>query len=208
MTCFGRQLGLFFAAAIGVSACCSSLVTTDRDRLNPPPDDDAGICGVLGTDCGGVCVDRAADPNHCGTCPNRCTARRYCSNFSCVCRPGYQNCAGSCRDLSTDPHNCGGCTVECAGVCQAGLCAPACAPPLVDCSRSCVSLDRDPLNCGGCGFTCQADELCILGSCRGYGVPIGDPPCSSNPCETGQACCNYPLTDRTICVTGATCARN
>src|SRR5262249_36759750 len=64
-------------------------------------------------------IDLMTDPNHCGTCGNKCAPDQQCLYGLCVCPAGQRLCTGSegmyCTDLSQDPQNCGVCLNACPG---------------------------------------------------------------------------------------------
>lgn len=146
--------------------------------------------------CGGKCLavaDLAVDPNNCGGCNKGCNDGQYCTNSMCECRPGLAFAKGECRDLNTDPNACGQSLIQCKGnlnKCQNGTCVPDCINAQ-DCNGHCVNTDTDPLHCGDCGTHCNADQVCVNGSCRKYTPAVG---CQSCPCDAcNQAnCCGYP----------------
>jgi len=81
-----------------------------------------GACALRGTtcdaprsDCGGVCVDRQSDANHCGRCGHACGAGMSCVAGVCQagCAPPRTMCAGTCVDTQTNPMHCGACGVTC-----------------------------------------------------------------------------------------------
>ena len=107
--------------------------------------------------CGGACVDRQTDPQHCGSCNMDCGAE-VCQDGDCVSECGEElvDCDGACVDLDRDPLHCGGCAMACGGdeLCIEGECYGY-AP--IDC-------DTD-LDCNG-GLCCELDEsekICLYG---------------------------------------------
>ena len=100
------------------------------------------ICPASQYLCGGACVDRMTNKQHCGTCNHACGndpnghGTGYCNNGTCAiaCAAGYQlsgsqcvpvgpactgthmECEGTCVDYYTDPDNCGDCGTKCDGV--------------------------------------------------------------------------------------------
>jgi hypothetical protein len=150
-----------------------------------------GVCRVVCesgfAECGGRCVDVAADPFHCGACFNACAGEAPAGQSSVgqclagvcaiVCEPGYGECGGRCIDVSADPANCGACGNVCArnAGCHGGDCV--CDAEFTYCpgTAACFDLDRDPANCGGCGQRCSEDETCREGACVGSDISTPTP---------------------------------
>ncbi len=129
--------------------------------------------GVMGTCCGGRCVDENSDPINCGTCGSSCSGGSFSAcagELGCVGYPVQQNCLQSCGvgtvcaqeqcvdsvcpDLAGQPF---------AQYClardgSAGVCCP---------SGACAALNDDPLNCGACGTVCPPGATCRNGLCNG-----------------------------------------
>jgi hypothetical protein len=80
------------------------------------------------TNCNGECRLLQTDPEHCGSCNNKCNADSNCSEGRCVCKDANLTiCGSSCADLATDDNNCGDCGNKCpTGTnCDAGVCGCA-----------------------------------------------------------------------------------
>jgi hypothetical protein len=84
------------------------------------------------TDCGGVCVDVANDPNNCGGCGLLCPQGDSCSAGVCIAveapvadcaSQGLTDCGGVCVDITADAANCGGCGIVCPTQCTGGICS-------------------------------------------------------------------------------------
>jgi hypothetical protein len=197
-----------------------------------PAHDDVVNCGACGLRCNegeicqnGTCVCSATvcaivalcttlqnTPGACGSCDNACDNDQACVAGACQCRAGLTVCSGACVDLQHNANNCGSCGTVCdqatqrcvAGACQTVVCTSMGAS---NCSGGCYTdaqLASDPLNCGGCGCTCDADELCIAGTCQGY---FPSPYCTTCPCAAcgaGTTCCPAAAS-AVICVTGSAC---
>jgi len=123
-------------------------------------------------DCGGICVDPASDPAHCGACGNTCAPTAACLGGSCAaCATGATSCGDVCAVLATDPEHCGDCATACgpAQVCStsAGVtaCKATCDDGLTACGRACADLQVDRFHCGACGAACAAGQTCSAGQC-------------------------------------------
>jgi hypothetical protein len=85
---------------------------------------DAGDAGDAG-----VCIDVTHDPDHCGSCENKCIGpTATCVGGQCACGPGFDYCSGQgCMDVSSDTNNCGACGNVCDpnqfSQCIGGACA-------------------------------------------------------------------------------------
>lgn len=138
------------------------------------PAEETAECGDGETRCGGVCVETATDPEHCGGCAQPC-GEGTCSGGVCTCDASATECPGEwprCVDTLNDPENCGACGYACpltGAVCVGGGCqCPGSLPTEcpVGAPTACVNLDTDPLNCGACGAVCPlANDVCVLGGC-------------------------------------------
>ncbi|MBS2032478.1 MAG: hypothetical protein JST54_31570 [Deltaproteobacteria bacterium] len=152
------------------------------DRYCVQPSGKPGLC------CGGSCVDRTSDPNHCGRCTNVCQTGETCAGARCLIeRCGSVDAGDPC--LEDD----GG-----TGTC---------------CGTTCSSLDADPENCGGCGVTCGpgqlcANTLCTLANCAN--ADAGGADCAIGGGQAGVCCegaCVDPLSASTDCgMCGISCA--
>jgi hypothetical protein len=140
--------------------------------------------------CGGICTDPTASPEHCGasgdcqgnSAGTACTAGQVCSNSACAvsCQTGLVNCGGVCTDPTTSREHCGArgdCQNANAGsvcvagqVCSNGACAVSCQPGFVNCGGICIDPVTSLLHCGASG-SCDADA--------------GSP---GTACATGQVC--------------------
>ena len=73
-----------------------------------------------------------------------------------------------------------------------------------------AQLESSPIHCsnqpGNCGNPCNADQVCVAGTCTGVFTSNA---CIASPCPacgTGTVSCKYPgTTNEFICVTGTTC---
>jgi stigma-specific protein Stig1 len=136
-------------------------------------------CGASG------CADLLNDPNHCGSCNNRCGPRESCVSGACRvggnqggagCRTGQVSCGASgCADLLNDPNHCGSCNNRCGPreSCVSGACrvggnqgGAGCRTGQVSCGASgCADLLNDPNHCGSCNNSCGPRETCARGVC-------------------------------------------
>jgi len=148
---------------IGIAALVGCIYERDPAYLGPPGEDTSGTSGTTGepicepgcdpvlqrcsasgcvcraglTDCDGVCVNLADDPQHCGSCTMQCVAGA-CGGRQCRTPPcdGFPDkCGDSCTDVRTDPLHCGSCDRRCNAdeLCVAGECVAAEFPNCNDC---------------------------------------------------------------------------
>ncbi len=161
---------------------CGTALVNSEDNANQSTADelshkhDAGTCAST---CGGVCVDKQTDPNHCGLCRHACGVGESCVQGVCKgggCAPGTELCKGQCVYTHSDPTNCGACGHSClAGEsCAQGACVGTCPSGETSCGGKCVTLASDPNNCGMCGNVCSSG-VCKSGVCgqQGGGGAIG-----------------------------------
>lgn len=154
----------------------------------PPANAEAGTCadGTCSFTClvgfgdcdaselNGCEVEFAADPQHCGTCDNACSAPTHAHG---VCEGGV-SCSWACDDLYGD------CDVDESNGCE-------------------TPLDADPATCGACDVSCPAQFTCETGVCScahhadcdhgggGKCLPSGTIKlceCGGVQCEPGQVC--------------------
>ncbi len=100
----------------------------------------AAPTGLMGSCCGGRCVELRLDPLDCGSCGNACGGDQFCNLGSCEV---FGGCDGG-----------GACPLPGSRV---GIC----------CEASCVDVERDAKNCGGCGQACEAGAGCVSFRCQG-----------------------------------------
>lgn len=106
-------------------------VDDSQQCVNADPVDE--VCDARGgdEDCDGESdegFDFDGDPDHCGSCNNRCSDGQSCCGGACVdtrssnahcsacgneCGEGLTCCAGGCVDTRTDANNCGSCGTVC-----------------------------------------------------------------------------------------------
>jgi hypothetical protein len=162
--------------ACGAEGCNCTFPGADADADvddGGPADDgraddgggDGSRCAPGETWCGGICVDTATNPSHCGACGRACRRDQVCAGGVCECPPGRSECAGTCRDLASDPSHCGECGRACGPdrACSGGSCV--CGEGLTDCAGTCTNVALDPNNCGRCGNVCGGGRTCGAGSC-------------------------------------------
>jgi hypothetical protein len=163
LTSDGANCGYCGNGCLAGTACiggrCQSLAASEPGVTDVLADLDP--CGSQGlADCGGSCVDLAANDYHCGACDNSCGLGGDCQGGVCVfltCPAGQVRCGDSfCIDLSSDPYNCGACGFRCG---DGHVC----------CSGHCKDLSSDPDNCGACRRAC-------------FEPLIGSPTCSNFSC--------------------------
>jgi len=192
----------------------------------------AGVCELSCqpdlVECGGECVDPLTDRRWCNADATQCGAA--CDDgFVCngagvcelSCQQGLTECGGECVDLLTDRawcSNTGSCGSPCANgeVCVAGQCEVSCPGTQVDCNGECVDPQTNPDFCGvdatcGGGEVCDANEMCVGGSCTcepGHADCDGS---AANGCETftdndRQFCgADTACTGGTACADGEVC---
>lgn len=164
------------------------------DGVSPPdaPSDsgvdtraDSGVCGPSQMRCDESCVSLQSDPNHCGSCGNRCGASSpVCSGGNCRpgCAMGEMDCgSGVCANLSNNTSHCGACGRACVApsggiVCSMGRCGiSGCPGGIADCdgmfANGCeINTTNDTNNCGACGMRCAVpvggSTSCVAGACR------------------------------------------
>jgi len=178
---------------------------------------DAGPCGPVRVECGGLCIDPMRDAEFCGasdpcTGPGAgeaCGPEQACVGGGClrVCAPGHIDCLGACIDPTSNDLHCGAgdCAAGAVGVacdddehCEDGACVPRCEPGLLACDAGCIDPLRDEAHCGaraGCdgddrGEACADGLLCVGGHCTA-GCPAGLLECDAR--------CIDPYTDRDHC---------
>jgi hypothetical protein len=159
--------------------------------------------------CGGLCRDTSAHPDHCGACGNVCGDDSVCRHGTCVkvvvdsgsggCPSGLTACGGACVNVQTDNGNCGTCGHVCpAGTtCSNGACVTTsggCPPGQAACAPGqCIDLTNDVQNCGACGNVCSsnhATSACVNGTCQIGTCAPGWADCDRNAatgCETNIA---------------------
>lgn len=100
-------------------------------------------CAEYSALCAGECIPVATDPNNCGGCGVKCTAKQVCSSGACSdgCLPGLTVCGQACVDEQNDSAHCGGCDTACAAGqgCANGRCVES------------VPVGADPKTCVGGG---------------------------------------------------------
>ena len=185
------------------------------------PSCNSGQCAIACTsgyaDCDGN-VDTGCeitlntDPNHCGACPNLCSANHIpttvCTSGVCTgaCQSGYDDCNSNkltdgCEvNLTSTPTSCGACTNNCSTnhvqtvSCSASVCDGPCSPGYADCNSNKLTdgcetgISSNVTNCGGCGKICSNNHIptptCSSGICNGTcAAGYGD--CNSNKLTDG-----------------------
>ena len=116
LSSFVRAALAFTVPLLLVASCGGSVIVED-----PQPECEAGL-----SPCGGDCVDKSSDWQHCGACDSICY-EGSCVNGVCTgdpgCPPSLIACEGACVDPASDPYNCGGCFNACpSGICSLGSC--------------------------------------------------------------------------------------
>jgi len=134
-------------------------------------------CSAGEAECGGNCVDRRRNRDHCGSCGDQCSGREVCTDGKCMCPRYHEQCGGTCIATHIDPDNCGRCGRPCgpSEVCSAGTCADSCLSGRVNCGRRCVDRGTNSDHCGSCGHECDDGEACLAGSCE-PAVEVGEAP--------------------------------
>ncbi len=155
--------------------------------------DFAGLCRNGASECAGVCVELAVDPNHCGACGVTCEGDRSCVDG--VCQPPCGSspvCDGACVDPTTDVRHCGSCGNACdaGAICVDGACEPGCAGESLACPSGCVDALNDEASCGACNAPCASGEVCTLGACSCVDTFTDDANCGAcgHRCGVGQRC--------------------
>jgi len=149
--------------------------------------------------CGGDCVDRQSDLDHCGECGQSCLDRDgdgvvdapsgtnpVCAGGSCTyaCAPGHARCdpnSESCVSVMDDVQRCGQCNTQCNAnlpntqnpTCQDGVCGAVCLNGFADCNGD---VQRD-----GCEINLRSDAA-NCGACGN----VCNRPNRVNACELGQ----------------------
>jgi len=160
---------------------------TDGDGMDGDGMDGDGGASCPGSEvvCGGSCVDRRVDDNHCGSCGNACPAEASCTNGSCSC-PDYQTlCDGQCVTTALNNDNCGSCGNTCRQsddeVCNGGECVDltttGCPAGTTYCSsvHGCIDTDTNANHCGACDNACPSGQGCASGDCAPK-VPVSGAP--------------------------------
>ncbi len=138
---------------------------------------DTGCAGGL-TDCGGSCVNVAADPAHCGSCSTLCggtaNGSSTCVGAQCgvSCDAGYHACQGACVSAASTA-SCGTSCVACATppnanpTCNGVACDFTCSAGYKRSGAACVSIDTS---------SCTPENTCAtatdLGTVDGDGVAV------------------------------------
>src|SRR6202041_2487757 len=82
--------------------------TSGVDATVPVIPAEGGTCPTGLTNCSGLCVDVANDPDHCGKCGTPCPGDPHgapvCVTSHCTfaCDQGWEECAGGCCGTSSD----------------------------------------------------------------------------------------------------------
>ena len=180
------------------------MVCSSQCQLHP--NGDHYFCGCLQDDdcgngflcCSEECVS-AADPRHCGSCANDCTAQvanapAVCSNGLCdhgPCQGGWFDCDGNTAngcERAQDDANCGACDLACGpnSACELSSGTCQCTGTYQDCddeaANGCESNRLiDAENCGSCEVDCTRDLQNVIG-----------PACNQGSCDYA-ACQSYYL---------------
>ncbi len=200
------------------------------------------VCATGGGGGGATCADTLENARFCGKtgCGTACGDRDYCDGTgTCACKPGLTACSfggggTTCLNTQSSPNACGGCGKVCTAgqTCVAGVCTsptggtpPACPTGTTRCAiggggggggfSGCYDLTKDNTACGECGRSCAANEMCVNGACKVYGVA---PACTTCPCADcatfvagggeGATCCPaLPGHKHALCVRGAACPK-
>jgi len=146
--------------------------------------------------CDDTLVDRASDPENCGTCGNVCPTGSDCVAGTCTCPEGERFCADTesgaqeCADIERSEEHCGACGETCAqgASCRSGACECDETGQTV-CSDVCVDLETDEDNCGRCGTACAIGASCVNGQCE----------CDVSGEIACQGACTNPMSDVAHC---------
>ena len=155
-----------------------------------------------------LCADLKQDPEHCGSCGNRCLTGQVCMQGSCCahtrCPVSGSSNRYTCIDTQKNNQHCGKCNSACSDgeTCLSGVCKkPTCSK--VQCGSKCVDTQTNPQHCGKCNNNCPTGQLCITGQCQLL-CPTGTTKCTnacvqilSDPKNCGQ--CGR------VCATGTSC---
>ena len=149
-------------------------------------------CPAGSVNCGGVCVNPAADNSHCGAagdCSNVgagnspgavCANGSICDTGACTlsCSSDLHACNNMCVDWNISPSHCGGCDNVCSSshitqpTCSGAVCSGACDSGWSDCdgdklTNGCETHSgTDTANCGACNHACAAGYSCVSGVCQ------------------------------------------
>ena len=181
-----NRLGLL---AVFVMACAQTAPptnTTSRDGAVI----DGPVCSQGWVACGGVCVDQANSPEHCGGCGRACAAGSLCLRG--VCSPTTSDGGTDGMTVPLDASAPDGMMVL-----PDGMMVPldASAPPMdlgptcvagqIECGGACVSFLTDERHCGGCNLPCATGQACMAGACTGQ-TPLLD---GGSSCGMGLTLC-------------------
>jgi hypothetical protein len=125
---------------------------------------DATCCPAGESCCSDSCTALASDPNHCGSCVNKCSAGQKCCNGICC---GGLCCGGECTPFSTN--NCSDCGVGCnndEACCKGRCCSPGyiCGPAgdcIVDFCGCAGSKDPNCVCECLCHRNCHGNQTCV-----------------------------------------------
>ena len=158
-------------------------------------------CGPNEACCDGACIATDSDPEHCGTCPNKCGNNSdgcvggVCRcNGGAACADGQTCCAGAgCLDLTSDPFNCGACGKACnpGETCSGGACLCGTGAACDDGVTCCVN---------GSAGTCSTTGSCACGG----SVECASPSVCCDP--TVGLCANLMEDDANCGACGKACA--
>ncbi|MDX9721696.1 MAG: hypothetical protein RBU37_13180 [Myxococcota bacterium] len=162
------------------------------------------------------------DPEHCGSCEQRCpTGRSSCVDGLCVCDFGWASCGDDalCQSSTqSSPEHCGACDEACPNYeghpsesCVIGQCTclqDVCVPGWSCCPEheGCTDLNTNPKSCGACGVECRLGEVCVDGVCRcgsGEACDPGFKCCGADGCQEACPCGEYICSEEALCCGGA-----
>ena len=134
--------------------------------------------------CDGICTNIRDNPEHCGSCNNKCEIANCNSG---VCLTSDAECEMECGEneiccmdntldqgkclyivnlLFNDEH-CGNCGFACPEntTCNNGLCE--CEQGVFYCNEEsgCVDIETNNKHCGRCGVECGVNQICTKGTC-------------------------------------------